>query len=607
MSSTRNRNCRLISVSIASLASFLIYLKARMAMKRKRTQLLAPLLLLLNFNGLSQNIDKNKERLDVYEKAIVLFNKPNPSPYTDSLAAYKFLQVISYLKPAKKNAIIISNSYEKAGIIKQTYGFQRQAIELYKKAITCRSFYSLPDSFQFKPYLYCGVAYFRLGLFDSSQYYLKKAEVVLLKYPNQQEVQSLYNSFGALYYEAGNYSQSINYFRKAVQLNLSNRQINKNSSDYSYKSNIASALRRMGRYDEAVSMYKSLIPLKITINEVFINLGTIYLEKNQPDSALHYLSKVGEVTGNNRIILANTLGSVYLKNNQLKEAYLQLNKALGFYKKEQQQRSLPKKNKHIGITYKLLADLACLQNNFSTALDCYQQSIIQLDYAFNDPVIYRNPSTATGTFRNYALFESLAAKANCLRKLNTMKPTDRHREVTINTYQATLMLADYIEKSFDTEDAQLFIIQKIFPVYQQAVTFMIGSFEQTKKEAYLEEAFRLAEKSKAVSLHIRLKEDEIKLSANIPDSLLKKERDLKFNLSRQLIKIEKAVSPKQLSALTAEMEENELALSRLASKLLDYPDYRRKKFSYDNIDIAYLRKKLLRQNRAILSYFQTSQ
>ena len=560
-------------------------------MKRKFTLFFALIFNLITFNALAQEAYNHKKDSGIYKEALSLFNKPNPSPHTDSLALHKFLQVIKVVKAEKRNAPILSNSYEKAGVIKQTYGFHRQAIALYQRAIACRSAYNLPDSLHFKPYLYCGSACFSLSLFDSSLYYLKKAEAILLKFPAQKGSQRLYNSFGALYYESGNYPQSINYFRKAVQLNLKTNQPEKNGLTYSYKSNIASALRRMGDYNSAVSMYKSLIPLTVNINEVFINLGAIYLEKNLPDSAFYYLSKVSDVEGNNRIILENTLGNVYLQKNQLKKATSHLNKALNYYKTDQQPRSPPRKNKHIGITYKLLADIACRQNKLPTALGYYQQSIIQLDYAFNDPVLYHNPATATGGFRNYALFESLAAKANCMKKLYVAKPTDQHREITNSTYQAALRLADYIEKSFDMEDAQLFIVQKIFPVYQEAVTFMIGSFEQTKQESYLEEAFRLAEKSKAIALHINLKENETKLSANIPDSLLKKERDLKFNLSRLLIKIEESVDYQQLSTLTAAMEENELALSRLANKLLDYPDYRRKKFSFDRIDIPLSAKK----------------
>ena len=578
-----------------------------MAMKITRTYLLTLFSILLTFSSLAQKTSYSEKGLDVYKEALVLFDEPNPSPYTDSVALRKFLEVTSLIEPAEKSAFVLSNCYEKAGILKQTYGLQRQAIALYKKAIACRSAYNLPDSLQVKPNLYCGSACFILSLFDSSQYYLKKAEAILLKFPNQQEAQSLYNSFGALYYEAGNYPQSINYFRKAVQLNSLNRQTNKNSLDYSFKSNIASALRRMGQYSSSVYMYKSLIPLSIHNNEVFINLGAIYLEKNRPDSALHYLLKVNGTTGNNRIVLENTLASAYLQKNQLKEASSHLKKALLFSRKNLNQKGLRQKSKYIGITHKLLGDVACRQRAMLAALHHYQQSIIQLDYAFNDPNVYHNPSTATGGFRNYALFESLAAKATCMRHLYEQQATSQYQKSTIETYQAALNLADYIEKSFDTEDAQLFTVQKVFPVYQEAVTFMIDAYNQTKEATYLEEAFQLAEKSKAVALHINLKENELKLAANIPDSLLKRERDLKFNLSRLLIKMDNPVDGQQLATLVTEMQENELALSRLADKLLDYPDYRRKKFSFERIDMGYLRSKLLRQSRAIVSYFQTNE
>ena len=362
----------------------------------------------------------------------------------------------------------------------------------------------------------------------------------------------------------------------------------------------------MGQYNPAVSMYRSLIPLNINTNEVRINLGTIYLEKSQPDSALYYFLKVNDVKDNNQIILENALGNSYLQKNQLKQALNHLYKALYFFKENQKQRSASWKNKNVGITYKLLGDVAQKQHNRLSALRYYQQSVIQLDYTFNDTIIYHNPPTVVGGFRNYALFETLAAKANCMGEIYTLNTNEKNRANAIDTYKATLRLADYIEKSFDTEDAQLFVVQKVFPVYQEAVTFMIRSFEQTKEEKYLEGAFRLAEKSKAVALHINLKESQFKLAANIPDSLLKKERNLKFNLSRLLIKIDKTVDSQQLAVLTAEMRENELALSRLANKLLDYPDYRRKKFSLDSIDVPYLRKKLLGQRRAIISYFQAN-
>ncbi len=48
-------------------------------------------------------------------------------------------------------------------------------------------------------------------------------------------------------------------------------------------------------------------------------------------------------------------------------------------------------------------------------------------------------------------------------------------------------------------------------------------------------------------------------------------------------------------------------MSRLANKLLDYPDYRRQKFSFDSVNVYDLQKNLSRQHTAILSYFQASE
>ena len=92
-----------------------------------------------------------KKDLTVYSGAVALFNQPNPTPYSDSLALQKFLRTIQIIRPETKNALVLFDCYESAGIIKQTYGFQQQAIAFYKNAIACCLTYHCPDSLQFKP------------------------------------------------------------------------------------------------------------------------------------------------------------------------------------------------------------------------------------------------------------------------------------------------------------------------------------------------------------------------------------------------------------------------------------------------------------------------
>ena len=548
----------------------------------------------------------HKAGLVLYKEAIRLFSLPNPTKRTDSLTMSGLLRVVSTIRANRGNAPVFFDCYEKIGVLKQTYGLHYEAIAFYQKAIASCMRYNLSDSLLFNPYLHCGSAYYSRHSFDSSTHYLKKAEVIFLKYPALQQAHHLYNSFGAIYYEAGNYQQSINYFQKAVQ--ISQRVESPDKAHYlsGFKSNIASALRHLEQYDAAVDMYKSMIPLNRNRNELFINLGKTYLERVKPDSALHYLMRVSKADKYNPIVLENALGHAYLQKQRLSVAYTHLNRALLLNQKNQVRGRPLQKNINIGLTYKLLADGEQQRHNLEKALQYYQRSIIQLDNNFNDTIVYRNPSDVTAGFRSYLLFESLASKANCLQKLHAKEPNPESLTSVIQTYESALKLADYIEKSFDTEDAQLFIVRKVAPVYQQAVTFMIHAFEQTKNKAHLERAFRWAEKSKAATLYINLKNSQIKSYAGIPDSLLTKERNLKFNQSRLFLRMDKAATNGEVTALTSEMRDNELALSRLADKLNDCPNYHRKKFSLDTINVTYLQRKIIRPHTAVISYFQAN-
>ena len=548
----------------------------------------------------------HKNALTLYKEAVRLFNLPKPTKQTDSLTMRVLLRVVGTVQANRKNAPVLFDCFEKIGVIKQVYELQPEAIAFYQKAIALCLRYKLPDSLLFKPYLRCGSAYYSRHSFDSSTYYLKKAETIFLKHPASPDAHDLYNSFGAIYYEAGNYQQSINYFQKAVQISQRVESLNKTYYLHSFKTNIASALRQLERYDAAVSMYKSMIPLDVSRNALFINLGMTYLEKAEPDSALHYLVRVNKADRYNPIILENSLGHAYLQKKRINDAFTHLNRALLLNQKNQVRGRPPQKNNHTGLTYKLLADGEQKRHNLKKALHYYQQSIIQLDNNFNDTVIYHNPSDVTAGFRSYLLFESLASKATCLQKLHEQEPTAKSLTSTIRTYESTLKLAEYIEKSFDTEDAQLFIVRKVFPVYQQAVTFLIYAFEQTNNKAYLERAFGWAEKSKAATLYINLKDSQIKSYTGISDSLLTKERNLKFNQSRLFLRMDRAATNAEVAVLTSEMRDNDLALSRLADKLNEYPNYHRKKFGFDSINVADLQHKLIDSHTAIVSYFQTN-
>lgn len=526
----------------------------------------------------------------LYHEAEEYFNTYPPTAYTDSLATTRYLQVASMLSHTQENALMLFDCYERAGILKQDHGLNNEALELFKKAISLCQKFELADSLLYTPYVYSGNSHYYLHNFDSSKYYLEKAEKSL--YKNQDP--HLYNSFGVLHFEAGNYAQSINYFGKALEIAREENYIDRGL--YTFKSNIATALGRLELYDSAIVLYKEILDLNVRNDEIYINLGMTFLKKYEPDSALLYLTNVKDSVRRHSVVYHNKIGHTYFQQGRYDLAEEHFQKSLSMWKREG-------KYDRIGFTYKLLGDIYYQKKNYLKALDYYQQSIIQLDYDFDDNNILLNPKNFATGFSSFSLFESLVAKAICLYGLYNQEKDDRYLNASLNTYNAAFRMADFINKSFDNEDARLFIGQKVFKAYQQGVQLLINTYETTHDKKYVEHALYWAEKSKATALAISLKENQIKPYSDLPDSLLEKEQNLKFNLSRLFLKIDNTEDEEAIASLKTEIRDIQLDLSRLQATLHEYPEYYRKKFSNDSVELSYIQHKILDDRSALLSYF----
>ena len=172
-----------------------------------------------------------------------------------------------------------------------------------------------------------------------------------------------------------------------------------------------------------------------------------------------------------------------------------------------------------------------MQNKPQQALPFYQQSLIQYDFKFNDANVFVNPGNFIGEFTSYNLFDALAAKANCLAVIFNNTKEEKYFNAAISTYDSVFALSDYIKKSIDNDEARLFIADKVFNAYMQAVDFLMTAKTTTNENRWLH-ALEWISKSRATSLAISLKENTIKQYAGIPDSLLQKEKNIKITISR---------------------------------------------------------------------------
>ena len=86
-----------------------------------------------------------------------------------------------------------------------------------------------------------------------------------------------------------------------------------------------------------------------------------------------------------------------------------------------------------------------------------------------------------------------------------------------------------ISKS-SAEQTKLFLGEKTYNVYNNAISTAIKLYEITKNEQYKEKAFLFSEKSKTNILLESLSEAKAKQFAGIPETLLEHERQVKIDI-----------------------------------------------------------------------------
>ncbi len=568
-------------------------------MKKKLLLSSIALCCLLLAQLLSQNNTGTQSYQLLYDKAESLFNG-TATDSTDSIALSYYTQIVAGLHPDISNALMLYNCFERSGILKQGLGYASEdMLHDYYSALAIHHAYHFSDSILFRLLLSAGNVHYAKGLFDSAVHYFSRAEKIISRYPAAGLAGDLYNSLGALYSEAGNYVQSGVYFSKALELTKQDHPELKEAI-FAMSANVASAARLSGYPDSALLLYKKLLNAGQPSVTIVNNISRIFLTKKEPDSALYYLQTMKAINGPYAMAVYNAMAGAYMQKGDTAKASARLQIAFSLYKMNTAQT----KNSYYAATQKYSGDLLMLENKPGAALPYYQQAIIQYDYKFNDSNVLANPGNFIGDFASYTLFDALAAKAACFAALYNGTKTRQYYKAALNTYDSAFVLADYIKKSIDNDEARLFIADKVFDAYNKAVAFLMNA-DGTRSEAALIHVLEWISKSRATSLAISLKENNIRQYAGLPDSLLQKEKNSKITISRLKLQLQQSRDTAEQTRLLSAINTASLQLQTINNTFKDFPDYYRQKFAADNINIHDIQKQVLNNETAAICYFRT--
>ena len=512
--------------------------------------------------------------------------------YQQALTAFQTL-----IPAAEKSADDSLNFFLhlRTGFINYYFDSAEAARKDYSTAIALKQ--KLPDvadSFLFLPNLYTGGIYYAKNQFDSALFFYKKAETVNDSYIKPlNESQRLFNRLGVMYYETGNYRQAKNYFEKAISLTATD---NKNLL-VNYKINIASILIKLEDYGSARSVYESILPFNVFNDEIYHNLAIISLKQQDYKKAIAYLRKINYSDNNKNIDLYYNFGVAFsgLNENDSSELYLQ--RAIT----ENLRWNGHRKNIQSGLILSFQADELAKQQLYKEAAARYQQAIMQFHTDFKEIDTYQNPGQFSGVYSYINLFNTLAAKANTLESWYQQDKNIELLRASLAAYRSAFQLADYVEKTYDSDESRLFLGKIKYTVHSRPINISLRLYELTRQKNYLEEAYLFDQRNKASILALRVQENDLKNQADPANELILREKSLKTSITRLILKIPQTSDSNQLFQINSAIRDNEIELGKLQEKLNNDPAWQGK-ISIEKIPPVHQLQKKLDNTTAILSF-----
>jgi len=532
--------------------------------------------------------------LALYHRSDVLFHLSNATAASDSTALAGFEEVIRQLEKAGdfpgKDTLLFQSWLKKGVLVDSKLNFTG-AKEAYCRAL---SLHPPTDSLLFVTYVYTGTSYYNLNHFDSANYFLLKAEAMATRLRGDDDEVRLYNTLGVLYYDNGNYQQGKNYFNKALGI-VEGKQPFDTAFAVDLQTNIATCYYHLEQYDEALAIYRKLLSYHVSSSNIYINMGNAYLGLNKYPEALACFRKVDAV----KIpAVLNEMGYTEMK---LQKA----DSATWFLDQLQTRLKAPARSLDaldLGINARYRADLQAGGHDYMGALNSLQQAIIVFSRGFADKDIRKNPSNFSGTFAYYRLYDALVKKAEVFWDLYKIKPDNAWLDASFEAYQATLSLLRLIEKSYDTDDAKLFLKRKSSQAYDGALAVCLELHRLHPNGNYLEQAFAISEKSKASIITANLEENRFAHAPGVDAGLLQTERNIKYNIARLNVKNEVATDKKEMEALAGERAGYEIQLSQVQKKLEQNGMYYRMKYQDKDPAPGQLQEQL-NGSQALISFY----
>jgi CHAT domain-containing protein/tetratricopeptide (TPR) repeat protein len=421
-----------------------------------------------------------------------------------------------------------------------------------------------------------------------------------------------YNHLSILYWTTGNNEKAMGYALQALELRhlLYGEKSVVTAGSYMNLGLIEqhnNPEQAIAYYDKAITIYSALFqsnhPL---IASALIDKGIVYQNEQTYNSALSQFEKalaiIESSVGKTHVNYAFTLshiGNVYLQTNKAEQAEQYQLEALAIFK-----ANVGNRHPEVAECYNELAAIQLQKKKYKKALLYYQQALIANTFKFNEQKIYANPSTEDVIHADLML-STFLLKAQALEEKHSKKDLKiKDLQHALSTLQCADTLSENIRHRRTNKKDKIELGKLTNDIYEQAIHLCLMLSEITwHKNTYYAQGFLFSEKNKAAVLLEAISDAKAKSFAGLPDSLLKKESEIKKRIAQGELLLKKAETETEKAQWRSfVLKENSRYENYIEQLEKDFPAYYNLKYKKNTLTAKELQS-LLPDSTTLFHYF----
>ncbi|MCB0636205.1 MAG: tetratricopeptide repeat protein, partial [Lewinella sp.] len=475
----------------------------------------------------------------VLDTVLALYEADELSAAMDTALAYLDESVTATWAPTASLGML----WHRLGVFYYLIDDYDEAEPAFRSAIAVREAVLGPETAEVAiSYHNLGVVYKEKGNFRAAIPALEQAASIRQSIGENDRLGRTYQELGIVCNSLGDYDQARSFHQAALPLLTEAYGAEHRYTARSYF-NLGTLLRKLGRYEEALEalseaerIYRSLYgEVHAELASCYNNFGNIYDDLgNYPVAMVAYERSLAinlELEGRESMEVAenyNNLGLTCLQQGDLARARQYQEQSLTI-----RQQQLSTFHPRMANTLHNLAEIFTVEGRLDSALHYEQLALLHKFTNFRDSSRLALPDWETHTVAGSSveLLEILFAKARIWQLRSEQSRQRDDLLAGLATYRSCDQLIDRMRREYTSDESVLFLLDQAVPIYEGALEVVFALQGGAPAEDYTEAAFRFMEKSKSVLLLSSLKENQARMAANMPDSLLQRENELRADLA----------------------------------------------------------------------------